>query len=517
MDARHTLTQHRGSPLLHPLWWGSLVVLVVNDHLLKGAGLLPVELTGKLSDFAGMIVAPVLLAVLLGARTPTARAACFAAVASVFAAINVSTGAAQALEQLSAAVGVPWIVVTDPTDLIGLLALPVAWHVAAVGSPARAGRGTERLALAVGLLACAASTPPSQEGFSTANFLANRTQRPVDVRVRWLDADMSCAEVSGRAGRALSRDLFGEGITMRLEPGTIIPLDEAAVLRATGGGGGAFDPWGGGGDAGAGCEAAILSVDGMDDRLVFWSGFPQFVPAEVDGTVWGGTDLNVIEGDLAAISRSSSVEVYDVIDVEPGVGCTDPVPGLGWSVVPPEAQLGPQILEGWELRPDHCLELGFSDPELADSAWRMNLCAPATDIPFAPGESVRVVERELEGGGRVLQIQAGAAGSSRELVVVAEVGEVSRGGIAGELVTLDCEGHRVACGGFELPVAVRFEGVADPVRPGRTIELPTDDGRDARLTIGGARRAVVATPGCGVGQGEIGSAVDYVMIVGERP
>ena len=40
--------------LLHPLWLGSLALLVLNDHVLKGAGLLPGVLTGKLSDFAGV-------------------------------------------------------------------------------------------------------------------------------------------------------------------------------------------------------------------------------------------------------------------------------------------------------------------------------------------------------------------------------------------------------------------------------------------------------------------------------
>ncbi len=37
-----------------PLWWGALAVLVANDHALKGSGLVPGALTGKLSDFAGL-------------------------------------------------------------------------------------------------------------------------------------------------------------------------------------------------------------------------------------------------------------------------------------------------------------------------------------------------------------------------------------------------------------------------------------------------------------------------------
>ncbi len=44
------------SPLLHPVFLGALVVLAVNDHLLKAA--FPGLLTGKLSDVAALIVVP---------------------------------------------------------------------------------------------------------------------------------------------------------------------------------------------------------------------------------------------------------------------------------------------------------------------------------------------------------------------------------------------------------------------------------------------------------------------------
>jgi len=59
--------------LSHPLWWAALALLVANDHVLKGAGLLPESLTGKLSDFAGMIVAPPLLGALIGASVGAIR------------------------------------------------------------------------------------------------------------------------------------------------------------------------------------------------------------------------------------------------------------------------------------------------------------------------------------------------------------------------------------------------------------------------------------------------------------
>ena len=48
-----------GDPLLHPLALGALVLLVLNDHVLKAA--FPGLFTGKLSDIAGLVLAPLVL------------------------------------------------------------------------------------------------------------------------------------------------------------------------------------------------------------------------------------------------------------------------------------------------------------------------------------------------------------------------------------------------------------------------------------------------------------------------
>ena len=81
-----------GRALLTPTWLAALAVLGVNDHLLKGAGVLPGGLTGKLSDLAGMVVAPALLAALLGLRTRRGLLVCHLAVGAVFAAIKEKYG-----------------------------------------------------------------------------------------------------------------------------------------------------------------------------------------------------------------------------------------------------------------------------------------------------------------------------------------------------------------------------------------------------------------------------------------
>src|SRR3954465_9682891 len=89
-------------------WWVALAVLALNDHILKGAGVLPAWLTGKLSDFAGMIVAPVLLAMMVRARRPVVRGACFALVAALFAATKLWPAAVRVVVATVGMVGIKW-------------------------------------------------------------------------------------------------------------------------------------------------------------------------------------------------------------------------------------------------------------------------------------------------------------------------------------------------------------------------------------------------------------------------
>ena len=135
---------------MHPVWWLSLLVLLLNDHLLKGAHLLSPAVTGKLSDFAGMLVAPALLAVLVRARRPKAFVACHFAVGCVFTLLELSDRAAAAFCEIAAAFGLAYQVVADPTDLVALPmlalsvwlfhplrprdALPTLWRRAFVGA-----------------------------------------------------------------------------------------------------------------------------------------------------------------------------------------------------------------------------------------------------------------------------------------------------------------------------------------------------------------------------------------------
>ena len=54
-----------GEEFLHPIPIAAMVILGINDHILKGSGYLPGLITGKLSDFAGLFFFPLFLTALL--------------------------------------------------------------------------------------------------------------------------------------------------------------------------------------------------------------------------------------------------------------------------------------------------------------------------------------------------------------------------------------------------------------------------------------------------------------------
>lgn len=118
----------------------ALVALVLNDRVLKAS--VPSWFTGKLSDVAGLAVAPLVLTaaidVLLwlasraGLRVDwTFRRwkllASLAATGVVFAAVKLWAPSSRALADLLAAVFGQAQIVTDPTDLLTLPALAIAW------------------------------------------------------------------------------------------------------------------------------------------------------------------------------------------------------------------------------------------------------------------------------------------------------------------------------------------------------------------------------------------------------
>jgi hypothetical protein len=134
----------------HPVPISAMIVVALNDHLLKGSGLLPGWMTGKLSDVAGMIFFPLfavalaetaVLAItfvvsrfglLLPVRFHLTRAKLLASCVITglgFAALNLFPLATDVYLSLYRAAGLHALVTPDPSDLLALLCLPIAYFI----------------------------------------------------------------------------------------------------------------------------------------------------------------------------------------------------------------------------------------------------------------------------------------------------------------------------------------------------------------------------------------------------
>ncbi|WP_212832643.1 hypothetical protein [Catellatospora sp. TT07R-123] len=115
--------------LAHPVSVGGLVLLLLNDHLLKAW--YPGQVTGKLSDLAGMLMFPPLLACLaaLAPRLPerVAGPLALALTAAGFTAVKAVEPGARLASQAWSVLHGPSVVRADATDLLVLPALALSW------------------------------------------------------------------------------------------------------------------------------------------------------------------------------------------------------------------------------------------------------------------------------------------------------------------------------------------------------------------------------------------------------
>ncbi len=156
--------------LAHPVSIGALVLLVVNDHVLKTVW--PGFVTGKLSDLAGMVMFPPLLATalaLVAPRLPSRGLALGTVIATgtVFTTIK-SSGYAVSLAERTWSVlsGQPVTIAADPTDLLAVPFVALAFWAWHRSSPFAAGTSKAVRAavlVPVGLLATMATSPANYQ------------------------------------------------------------------------------------------------------------------------------------------------------------------------------------------------------------------------------------------------------------------------------------------------------------------------------------------------------------------
>lgn len=169
MPRRVEPTARLSTLLAHPTSLVTIGILLINDHVLKGAGVFPGWFTGKLSDLAGLFFFPLLLGVFLAAVAAlmgiVRRSEAYIRwaawlTAAVFALVNTSSAFNEFL-------GVVWGPFTvDPSDL---LCLPATWfgylwakRTLRDSVSLRASRRARAVAILLAALASLATQPPPQ-------------------------------------------------------------------------------------------------------------------------------------------------------------------------------------------------------------------------------------------------------------------------------------------------------------------------------------------------------------------
>ncbi|MCB9548551.1 MAG: hypothetical protein H6706_22325 [Myxococcales bacterium] len=435
---------HPARALSHPAWWLALALLAANDHLFKGAGVLPPALTGKLSDFAGLLVAPALLAVLVRARTQRGWLAAHAAVGAGFAAINLAPAAARAWEAAFAWTPLPWAITVDPTDLVALPMLAVSAVVLGrwARRPAPVGAALRTAGLALGGVACAATSPPPEPPFQPqAQFpwvqsrlvVANRSAVTQIVRVRALrpGVQVDCDAAWQQPGELLARELFSPAQTWLLDGGRALPV----------------------GDGTNTCGAFLIDGPEIPARLVvaFRYGPVQlstdasrvandralFLDTDADGLAWAPHPALFLPQDDA---------------LEAPVGRCAPVPdgfGVSWSMPP----VGTAVILDHTAAPDgcHAFDLAFRD-----SVERWFACLPELALPFGVEDTVRIgTLNRGQSGWPVDGVTVEGPGGRLVLTRGADLPPLGQTDV--DLDT--CErGARDACGGYEVALTASFTG-----------------------------------------------------------
>jgi hypothetical protein len=449
--------------LIHPLWLGALALLIINDHLLKGSGHLPGWLTGKLSDFAGLVVAPALLAALLRLSSRRALFAAHAATGVVFAAIKISPAAARGFEALAALTPFPWSITVDPTDLLALPALAVAWRVLlpAMARPLPERPVVYRVTAIAGSLACAATSqysepPPCPDDACGAIptepaslVLGNTTDAQRLVRVRPLKESVQteCAAVLADPEHNLSRELFGPADTWLLDPGRALPLQNKA------------------------CDAYLVDADGMAPTLLAWSAseFPSDILSTSTNSVDPGRMITMSLDANGKLALEPHPAVFPAPPLEPelpSAQCATPDAGVGvdWSEPVP----GPHTISSVKSSPDGCHALMLG-------AEAYYVCVPQAAMPFKAGDLIDVKAFPLLGGsfpetgGRPPLAEVLRISSTTHTVLVVRGNVLARYELAAMSKPLNeptieadpvtgCPGAHDECGSLSMPLDVSLLG-----------------------------------------------------------
>jgi hypothetical protein len=485
----------------HPVYWSALLLLIVNDHVLKGAGVLPGAITGKLSDFAGMLVAPPLLALVLGAGRRGARMLAVALVGALFALIKLWPDAARALEQTLALAHVRSRVWLDATDLWALallpLALPLCAPPAARPQPRRSAGWAARAVVGVAALACVATTGSDDEesdGQDDLPQIENDTGDPLAVIV---------ASTEGAGGCGLYRDDRISALTAGafIAPRELVMQDGARAALPVGSSAGR-------------CGAASIGLPGGQTLLVFWRDLDEIESlAPDDDERWRARRVRISggEGDFA-FDIGEDLETFELGGEPPEPTCPEIAPAHTLEFTALAAAQG--FFELGELRAadDGCLEVDWFAPAGDTSPDTQRLCVPDWAFPFEVGEQLSLVQEIDPLGPRALSVtRHGGDGVDRQLLIWNDADELA-GSRATGLRPLDCVGVVSACGAYVRPLELEIRGREEPLQSGDELTVEGEAPKETRLLVGAARDVAWSSGTCEGGDARVGARVSLLEL-----
>lgn len=266
--------------LRSPLWWLMLLLLIANDFAFKGSGLMPGIVTGKLSDFAGLMVFPLFLALIIPKRGAIVWALCHIATGAAFCAVKLIPAAGVLYVSALNAIGLSGQIWFDATDLIALPMLCASFFVYPRLRPifplARREKALPALGIIAAALASAASgtaKPPRTLTAFDGNLMIsdvsfiNATDAPIIVKVDKLNP-----HVEADCDKPITAELFRDDQFSTVGTWTQPPGEATSVLPQSA-------------RKDTTCFVVRLSIDNIESVLVSWDArriAPKNVPIRFD-------------------------------------------------------------------------------------------------------------------------------------------------------------------------------------------------------------------------------------------
>ncbi|MFF4620131.1 hypothetical protein [Nonomuraea jabiensis] len=192
-------------------------VLFINDHLLKQTW--PGPVTGKLSDVAGLVVAPALVALLFWRRADLAATVLTGV---LFTLVKTTETGAELASHAWTLVAGPSRVLADPTDLLALPALALAWWVRRRSLESDSARWRVMVTMPLAVFAVTATSAAPMP-------IADSVEVDGDsIVVRLQDGR---AQASGDGGVTWSEDAGSRDGSRRLQSAACVPMQATRCYR----------------------------------------------------------------------------------------------------------------------------------------------------------------------------------------------------------------------------------------------------------------------------------------------